>query len=131
MLADESLRKKVRQEGTTELFLDDDFRCLADYVLAKEGEEGQLPQDLVDASLDEGQQALLAGLVLQQDQGWADNPELIFADCRRAVANEVLKQRLRQVNGLLEDARENNDEAAEVKYLQEFIEINQKLKKKL
>jgi DNA primase len=131
MLADESLRKKVRQEGTTELFLDDDFRSLADYVLAKEGEEGQLPQDLVDASLDEGQQALLAGLVLQQDQGWADNPELIFADCRRAVANEVLKQRLRQVNGLLEDARENNDEAAEVKYLQEFIEINQKLKKKL
>ncbi len=131
MLEDESLRKKVRQEGTAELFLDDNFRSLADYLLDREGEDGQLPQDLVDASLDEDQQALLAGLVLQQDQGWADNPEQIFADCRRAVANEVLKQRLQQVNGLLEDARQNNDEAAEVQYLQEFIEINQKLKKKL
>ena len=89
------------------------------------------PQDLVDARLDNAQQALLAGLVLQEDRDWADNPEQIFADCRKAVANAVLKQRLQVVNRLLEEARMNSDEGAEIKYLQEFTEINQKLKKKL
>jgi DNA primase len=131
MLADDQLRNTVRDVGTDNLFLDEQFRALADYLLKRENADGQLPQDLIDDSLDETQQALLAGLVLQEDQGWADNPEKIFADCRKAVANVVLKQRLQEIRQIEEEARHNQDDATLEKCLRERIEINQKLKKKL
>ncbi len=131
MLVDDRQRRRVREEGTSTLFFDEFFRSLADYLLSCEDEEGRLPADLIDASLDETQQSLLASLVLQEDQDWADNPEKIFTDCRRSVSNSVLKQRLREIRRLEEEAQHNNDDAALMQYLRERTEINQKLKKKL
>jgi hypothetical protein len=131
MLIDDQQRCRVREEGTEGLFLDDLFRGLADYLLGCENEEGRLPEDLFDASLDEGQQSLLASLKFQEDQQWADNPEKILTDCRLAVSKYLLKQRLKEVGRLEEEARNSNDEAALMQYLRERIEINQKLKKKL
>ncbi len=131
MLADDQLRSKVREVGTEELFLDEQFRGLADSLLKRENADGQLPQDLMDTSLDETQLALLAGLMLQEDQGWADNPEKLFEDCRKAMANAVLKQRLQEIRQVEEEARYNNDDAALEKCQRERTEINQKLKKKL
>jgi len=131
MLMDDQQRHRVREEGTGGLFLDDLFCGLADYLLACEDENGRLPENLVDASLDEAQQSLLAGLVLHEEQGWADNPEKIFTDCRRAVSNYVLKQRLKEIRRLEEEAQSNDDETVLMQYLRERIEINQKLKKKL
>jgi len=131
MLVDDHQRRRVREEGTEGLFLDDLFRDLAEYLLGREGDDGRLPEDLFDASLDEEQQSLLASLKFQEDQGWADNPEQILSDCRRAVSNYLLKQRLKEVGQLEEEAQGNNDEAALEQYLRERTEINQKLKKKL
>ena len=131
MLVDEQLRKSVREAGTAELFLDDQYRGLAEHLLASEDAAGKLPENLINSALDEASQSLLAGLVMQEDQGWADNPEKIFEDCRRAAANTRLKQRLREVSSLLEEARQSGDEAAEVQHLREYTEISQKLKKKL
>jgi DNA primase len=131
MLVDEQLRKSVREAGTVELFLDDQYRGLAEHLLASEDAAGKLPENLINSALDEVSQSLLAGLVMQEDQGWADNPEKIFEDCRRAAANTRLKQRLQEVSHLLEEARHSGDEAAEVQHLREYTEISQKLKKKL
>jgi hypothetical protein len=131
MLIDDQQRQRVREEGTGELFLDGPYRNLADYLLGRVDEAGRLPEDLIDASLDETQQSLLASLVLQEDQGWADNPEKIFNDCRRAVSNAVLRQRLKELDRFEQDAQGANDEAALMKCQRERIEINQKLKKKL
>ena len=131
MLADDRLRSKVREVGTEELFLDEQFRDLADYLLQRENADGLLPQDLIDASLDETKQSLLAGLVLQEGQGWADDPEKIFQDCRKAVANAVLKQRLQEIRQIEEQARHDNDDVTLEKCQRERIKINQELKKKL
>ncbi len=131
MLVDDQQRLRVREEGTEGLFLDELFRDLADYLLGCETEDGRLPENLVDASLDEAQQSLLASLVFQEEEGWAANPEKIFTDCRRAVTNYVLKERLREIRQLEEEAQNNNDEAVLMQYLRERTEINQKLKKKL
>jgi DNA primase len=131
MLADDRLRSKVREVGTEELFLDEQFRDLADYLLQRENADGLLPQDLIDASLDETKQSLLAGLVLQGGQGWADDAEKIFQDCRKAVANAVLKQRLQEIRQIEEQARHDNDDATLEKCQRERIKINQELKKKL
>jgi DNA primase len=131
MLMDDQQRHRVREEGTGGLFVDELFRGLADYLLGCEDEDGRLPDVLVDASLDEAQQSLLASLVFLESQGWADNPEKIFTDCRRAASNYLLKQRLKEVGRLEEEAQRNNDEAALMQFLRERMEINQELKKKL
>ena len=86
---------------------------------------------MIDASLDETKQSLLAGLVLQEGQGWADDPEKIFQECRKAVANAVLKQRLQEIRQIEEQARNDNDQATLEKCQRERIKINQKLKKRL
>jgi hypothetical protein len=131
MLLDDRQRCRVREEGTETLFLDDFYRGLADYLLDREDDEGRLPEDLIDASLDEARQSLLSSLVLQEDQDWADNPEKIFTDCRRAVSHSVLKQQLKEIDRREQVALSNNDDAALVKCQRERMEINQKLKKKL
>ncbi len=131
MLMDDQQRHRVREEGTEGFFLDEHFRDLADYLLGCEGEDGRLPENLFDASLDESQQSLLASLKFQEEQGWADNPEKILTDCRRATANYLLRQRLKEVGRLEVEAHNNNDDEALMRYLRERTEINQKLKKKL
>jgi DNA primase len=131
MLSDDQQRRRVREERTEELFLDELYLGLANHLLACEDDEGRLPEDLIDASLDESQQSLLASLVFNEEQGWADNPEKIFADCRRAAAHYTLRQRLKEISLLEERAQQENDEDALVKCQRERMEINQKLKKKL
>jgi DNA primase len=131
MLVDDQQRRRVREEGTERLFLNGLFRGLADYLLGCEDGDGRLPEDLFDASLDEAQQSLLASLKFQEEQGWADNPEKIFADCHVAVSYFVLKQRRKEIDRLEEEAQRNNDDVTLMKCQRERMEINQKLKKKL
>ncbi len=131
MLADGQQRAKVREEGVGGLFLDDLTRGLAEYLLGCEDTDGSLPGNLIDASLDEAQQSLLASLVLQEDESWADNPDQILADCRRAVNHALLRQRLQEVGRLEAAAREGRDEATLAACMRERLEINQKLKKRL
>ena len=131
MLMDDQQRRLVRQEGTADLFIDDLFRGLADYLLSREDEQGNLPDDLIVAALDADQQSLLTSLTFQEAGDWADNADKIFTDCRRAASNYALKRRLKEIASLEEEARNNNDDAGLMKYLRERMEINQKLKKKL
>ncbi len=130
MLIDVTLRQRVRDEGVDELFLDADYRSLAAHLLQREDHDGNLPDDLLDENLPQDQQSLLAGLVLQEDSGWASDPEKIFEDCRRAVRTVKLKGRLAEVSRLLAEARQNQDDEAEMTYLREYAELNQKIKKK-
>lgn len=131
MLVDNPIRQRVRTEGTAELFLDEQFRNLADHLLRIETPDGLLPDNLGDANLEDALQSLLSGLAILEDRAWADDPEKIFEDCRRAVINIGLKKRLQEVGRLLEEARLSKDEAMEIEYLREYSEINQRLKKKL
>ena len=131
MLIDDEQRRRVRDEGVAQLFLDDRSRGLAQYLLNQEEEGGGLPENLDDSGLDEGQQSLLAGLRFQEDLAWAEEPERIFADCRKAVTNHQLLSRLKELDHLQRVAEEHNDDEALMKCQQERIEINQKLKKKL
>jgi DNA primase len=130
MLIDARLRQRVRDEGVDELFLDADYRSLAAHLLQREAPDGNLPDDLLDETLPQDQQSLLAGLVLQEDSGWASDPEKIFEDCRRAARTVKLKGRLAEVSRLLAEARQNQDDEAEMTYLREYAELNQKIKKK-
>lgn len=131
MILDKKLRDLVRNEGTTELFFDAPFRLLADHLLAIEEPSGDIPADLKDTELDDSMQSLLTHLIMQDDQEYDGQPQQIFEDCRRAVLKIRLRRRLEEIGRLMNEARQEGDDKAEMGYLKEFTEINQKLKKGL
>ncbi len=129
MLADGGVRQHVAEEGTAELFLGEEYRVAADHLLQLRQPDGGLPENLVDTTQDEALQALLASLMLEEDQSWSDAAEQIFADCRRAVARGKMRVRLKQLNALEEEARCQGDEEALHRCLRERMEINLEIKK--
>ena len=68
---------------------------------------------------------------MQDEQEYDGQPQQIFEDCRRAVLKIRLRRRLEEIGHLLSEARQKGDDEAEMGYLKEFTEINQKLKKGL
>jgi DNA primase len=129
MILDKKLRDLVRNEGTTELFFDSPFRLLADHLLAIEEPSGKMPVDLKDTDLDESMQSLLSHLIMQDEEECDGQPQQIFDDCRQAVLKIRFRRRLEEIGQLMSEARQKGDEEAEMGYLKEFTEINQKLKK--
>ncbi|MDH3998903.1 MAG: hypothetical protein OET90_08690, partial [Desulfuromonadales bacterium] len=116
--------------GIDKLFPDEVSRGLAEHLLECENADGELPENLFAATFSDRQQSLLSELLLLEDDGWADNAEQIFEDCRRATEHAQLRQRLKALVSLEQQAQQQNDEALLVQCLRERTEINQKLKKK-
>ncbi len=125
-----AIRRRVREEGVDRLFLNELHRSVAEYLLERESDDGQLPDDLLSECLTEAQQALLAGLLLEENQAWADAAEQIFEDCRKAVANALLRARLRELDRLVEDAQQSGDEQVLIACQQERVRINAEIKNK-
>ena len=71
----------------------------------------------------------LANLMIDEDQAWAEGSAQIFDDCRRAVSRGILRQRLKELDTLEEDARQRGDEAALNACLRERMDVNLKIKK--
>ena len=132
MLASAEIRQKVAEAGVDSLFLDEEQRRAAAHLLALEQPDAGLPEDLVDTTQDPALQSILANLMLEEDSSWmADAAGQIFTGCRRAVHRERLRQRLRELDRLEEEARRNGDQQAENECLRERVEINLEIKKAL
>jgi len=128
MLASDRARSRVKNEGTTVLFASAVHRQVAEHLLAVEGVDGQLSQELLDGLPDSEAQALLSGLMLAESQdSWAVDPERIFADCRRAVASGVQRQRLVELQELVGAAERSGDHEAVEKYVRELVNVKKNL----
>ena len=71
---------------------------------------------------------LFSGLMLAEGQdAWADDPERIFADCRRAVMTGVQRQRLQELQERVREAEQAGDHDAVEKFIRELVEIKKSL----
>ena len=129
MLVDAGVRKRAATDGPESLFLNETYRAAGEHLLANQSADGALPENLVDTTQDPVLQALLSNLLMEEDQAWAEGAEQIFADCSRAVHRGVLRQRLKELDLLEEEARQRGDAVAEVECLRERTKVNQELKK--
>ena len=129
MLADAGVRRGVQDEGTSQLFLDEEYRAVGEHLLKLQQPDGTLPENLVDTTQDDAIQPLLASLLMEEDHSFGDAVEQIFADCRRAVAKGQLKMRLKELDALEDAARRDRDDEALHRCLRERTEINLKIKK--
>jgi DNA primase len=129
MLASHDVCQRVKEEGTSSLFLDEGYRLAGEHLLESQLPDGSFPENLVDTTQDPALQALLASLLLEEDEAWSDGAAQIFDDCRRAVARGMLRKRLKELDILEEEARRNGDDAALHRCLRERMELNLKIKK--
>ncbi len=128
MLASDQARTKVRQEGTAGLFSAAVHREAADYLLNQSAADGRLPAELLDGLPPGEAQALLSGLLLADDQqDWASDSDRIFADCRKAVAAAGQRQRLKELERLIDEADRRGDTEAHAQYSREFVNIKKNL----
>ncbi len=129
MLVDTGVRQRVAEAGPESLFLNETYRQTGEHLLERQSDKGALPDNLVDTTQDSDLQALLANLLIEEDEAWAEGAEQIFDDCHRAVRRGLLRQRLKELDLLEEDARQRGDEAALNECLRERTEVNLKIKK--
>lgn len=129
MLVDTSVRQQVAADGPESFFLNELYRTAGEHLLTHQSTDGSLPENLLDTTQDPELQALLANLLIEEDQTWAEGAEQIFDDCRRAVSRGVLRQRLKELDALEEGARQQGDEAALNECLRERMQVNLKIKK--
>ena len=128
LLFSAQLRARVRQEGPASLFTSAAHCQVADYLLAAESADGNLPEQLLDGLEDIEAQALLSGLLLAENQEqWAVDPEKIFADCRKAAAAALHRQRLLELQRLIAEAEQAGDPAALARFARELVDIKKNL----
>ncbi|TLM67336.1 MAG: DNA primase [Deltaproteobacteria bacterium] len=128
LLEDDRYRRRVREEGAAGLFASLVQREVAEHLLALEDDAGRLPRELIAATLSPAAQGVLSGLLLAEGQAaWAEQPEKIFADCRRTVASGDQRQRLKELQKLIAAAEQAGDFAAVGSYLLELAEIKKNL----
>lgn len=128
MLLSDTVRAQVVEEGVEVLFSSGVHREVADHLLAAVGDGGERFEARLDGLEDPAAQALLSGLLMTDDrEGWADDPERIFADCRRAVAAVSRQRRLREIQELLGEAERAGDVPAMEKYARELMSIKKSL----
>lgn len=127
LLDDARYRLRVREEGVAGLFVNPAQREVAEHLLSLEV-DGRLPEELVAATLSPAAQGILSGLLLAEGQAaWAEQPEKIFADCRRTVASGDRRQRLKELQKLIGAAEQAGDFVAVGSYQRELVEIKKNL----
>lgn len=132
MLASRDMRQQVADEGLDSLFLGEVYHRSAAHILSLQQPDGGLPENLAETTRDPELQSILVNLMLEEDASWmGDAAAQIFAGCRRSVQRARLRQRLKELDRLQEEARQREDEAAENECLRERMEINLEIKKAL
>ncbi|MBE0598670.1 MAG: DNA primase [Desulfuromonadales bacterium] len=127
MVADPQIHQRVAREGVARFFFSPDHRHLAELLL-RLGDVEQLPGALHSDALSEEQKALLSGILVKDENKFADHPEQVVEGCLQAVEKERLKQRIAELDLLIRRAEQEEDQSRHSAYQAERIQINRKLK---
>jgi DNA primase len=126
MTRDHSWRTRVAEVGVADLFLDDHFRAIAN-ALAAISDQQQLDENRLFDRLEEEQKAILSGILIKDEELFAEDPEKIFIDCRRAVSHELLRRRRMELNEQVNQAEAAGDESGRARLLQELMNLKKAL----
>jgi DNA primase len=126
MTKDHCWRVRVAQVGVDSVFLDDHFRAVAT-VLTAVADQQQLDESSLFDRLDDEQKGILSGILIKDDELFAEDPERIFVDCRRAVSHEQLRRRRTELNELVNQAEAAGDESGRARLLQELMNLKKAL----
>jgi DNA primase len=126
MTSDHCWRLRVAEVGVENLFLDVHYRAVAT-ALAAVADQQKLDENRLFDRLEEEQKAILSGILIKDDELFAEDAEKIFIDCRRAVNQELLRRRRTELNEQVNQADAAGDESGRARLLQELMNLKKAL----
>jgi len=125
MLLEAGMRQQVAEAGVDKLFSDADHALLANRLLG--ADEDALEQVLSDVALSEAQRRLGDELLTMDPLMLGDNPGRIIEDCLRDGERRQLRQRLKELQSLIDKAERADDVDALAHYQREMIATKKRL----
>lgn len=127
MLIDTEVRRRVVEEGVSDLFFDEDHRVIAELALSFLAQGREIAEMLSAESLNGEQKALLSGILLRDEKAFSEETEAVFEGCRQAAAKERLKIRYRELLSLIRRSEQAGQWEEHAGYLRELLEIKKQL----
>jgi DNA primase len=129
MAVDERVVRRAAEEGVDNLFLDANRRAVAELMIGFPGQGRKRDEILHSEVLTEEQRAVLSGILLRDERAFAEETiDKSFADCRQAALRERLRQRSRELPGLIRQAEQGGDFERVAGLHAELLDINRRLK---
>lgn len=128
LLADARLRGELAAGDVAELFSDLDFQVVAARILAApEPLETRAAATLCEG-LNDQQKGLLSGILVEDENQFAEDPEAMFHACRATVLRERRKRRFKELAELVRDAYRRGDTAQMAQWQREMNELSRSIK---
>jgi len=128
LLADARLRGELAAGDVAELFSDLDFQVVAARILAApEPLEARAAATLCEG-LNDQQKGLLSGILVEDENQFAEDPEAMFHACRATVLRERRKLRFKELAELVRDAYRRGDTAQMAQWQREMNELSRSIK---
>jgi DNA primase len=128
LLADARLRGELSAGDVTELFSDMDFQVVAARILAApEQLEARAAASLCEG-LNDQQKGLLSGILVEDENQFAEDPEAMFHACRATVLRERRKLRFKELAELVRDAYRRGDTTEMAQWQREMNELSRSIK---
>jgi len=126
MTLEERFRGLIAETGVDKLFEDDAFRQLAKRLL--EADEDAIEEALGSSELTAPLQQLGSRVLGMDPQEIGDNPQRIFDDCLRDGQRRQWRQRLKELQSLIQEAEREGDDERLTLYNREKTDLNKRLK---
>ena len=128
MKINSEIRSQVAAATPADLFSDPDRCAIAVSLIANSDEEGRLDEDRLLNSLTEDQKAILSGIIVKDDEALAEDPARIFADYKKAMERERLKNRNRILQNQIEQAERDGNSTDLEALWREKLDVSKKIK---
>ncbi|MEJ2200541.1 MAG: DNA primase [Desulfuromonadaceae bacterium] len=129
MIEDERVRTAVAEEGVNSLFFDASRQAIAGQILAAVGDDGNIIESMLFDRLNEEQKAILSGILVRDEQAFAEERQRIVQDCRQTVRKENLKRRIRELDQQMQAAEQAGDRQRLAVLQVERLQVCRELKK--
>ncbi len=128
-LENPEIREQIMGGELEALFPDPRFRAIGERIREMLAASGAVDTEKLLAGLaaDVEAQALLAGVLVETEGAYADEPEKLFEDCCRTVRKQRHAERLKQLPRLISEAEASGDFDSVQKMQKELLELKKKL----
>ena len=125
MTLDGATRQRVAEAGVERLFIDPDFTRLATSLLG--ADEAEYEKALEGDGLPDDLRTLGAEIVAMDPLMVGDNPERIFEDCLKVGERLTLRERLKELQSLIDKAERSGDHESLSHFQRELIATKKRL----
>ncbi len=127
MIADPGIRGQVAGEGTENLFSSENYRAIAERVLQLGRDRDRIDEARLGDPLNESQNEVLSGILIKDEKAFAEEPEAIFAGCRKAAARHRIRHRSKELLELIAQAERAGDDELRQRCQAELLDLKRRL----